>query len=78
MTSAGAVGWVVDSLTSPSGGKAMRTQPNGIVGTALTLTSQPISTLNQFKVWLDFNHIARFHLTIPLMFKCRSMEVLPG
>lgn len=60
MTSAGAVGWVVDSLTStPSGGKAMRTQPNGIVGTALTLTSGPISTLNQFKVWLDFNHIAK-------------------
>lgn len=60
MTSAGAVGWVVDSLTStPSGGKALRTQPNGIVGTALTLTSGPISTLNQFKVWLDFNHIAK-------------------
>lgn len=62
MTSAGLGSWQVDAtISTPAGGTALRTQPAVVVGQrdTLTLTSRAINTTGQFKVWLDFNHIAK-------------------
>lgn len=61
--SVGTPGWVVDAayqFPAGSGAQAMRGRYNQ--ATTATLTTLPFSTLGQFKVWLDFAHIAKIEL----------------
>jgi len=51
---------VITNLSTPQPGQAVQTTitvPQSL--STVTLTSNPFSTVGQFKVWLDFNHIAK-------------------
>jgi len=61
MTAAGNGGFnVITNLSTPQGSQAVR---SGVaipqLNSTVTLTSNPFATSGQFKVWLDFNHIAK-------------------
>ncbi len=48
---------VETTLSSPAGGQSVRSMLGA--QSTITLTTHPVSTLGQTKVWFDFNHIAK-------------------
>lgn len=62
-TSLGTPGWVPDAayrFPTGSAGQAVRGRFDAVTGN--TLTTNSFSTVGQFKVWLDFAHIAKIEL----------------